>query len=247
MYRKFLLATLIASSLIPIQSCSQTEPLKILVFSKTAGFRHASIADGQQALFRLGEQMGIEVDTTEDAGFFNPEQLKTYGAVVFLNTTGDVLNEAQEDAFEAYIQSGGAYMGIHAATDTEYDWLWYGKLAGAYFGGHPSNPNVREGKVTVLDHSHPSTVNLPETWIKRDEFYDFKAYNTDVKALITVDESSYNWEKTGNFHPLSWYHEFDGGRAFYTNFGHTKAAYNEPHMIAHLKGGLQYLLQLKKE
>lgn len=227
----------------PVLGLAQTSPSKILVFSKTAGFRHASIEDGQQALFKLGKEMGVAVDTTEDARFFSNSRLKEYAVVVFLNTTGDVLDEAQEDAFEAYIQSGGAYMGIHAATDTEYDWPWYGKLAGAYFDGHPGNPNVRHGKVTVLDHEHPSTQNLPDTWMKTDEFYDFKSYNEAVHPLIKVDEASYGWDKMGGFHPLSWYHEYDGGRAFYTNFGHTKAAYQEPLMLEHLRGGLRYLMQ----
>ncbi|MEQ8705807.1 MAG: ThuA domain-containing protein [Phaeodactylibacter sp.] len=231
--------------ILPVLSSAQSGPMKILVFSKTAGFRHASIEDGQQALLRLGEQMGIQVDTTEDARFFNAAQLNSYGTVVFLNTTGDILNEAQEAAFEAYIQSGGGYMGIHAATDTEYDWPWYGRLAGAYFDGHPSGPNVREGKVTVIDHEHPSTANLPETWVKTDEFYDFKSYNEAVTPLIKVDEASYHWKKMGAFHPLSWYHEYDGGRAFYTNFGHTKASFTEPLMLEHLKGGLRYLLRMK--
>ena len=226
---------------------AQSDVGSILVFSKTAGFRHASIANGKQAFLALGKEMGIAVDTTEDAGYFTADSLKKYGAVVFLNTTGDVLDEEQEDAFEAYIQSGGAYMGIHAATDTEYDWPWYGKLAGAYFDGHPNKPNVREGKVTVMDHNHASTKNLPSTWIKKDEFYDFKSYNAKVNALIKVDEASYDWDKMGDFHPVSWYHEYDGGRAFYTNFGHTKASFSESLMIEHLKGGLKYLLQLEDE
>ncbi len=222
--------------------CCEQPPERILVFSKTEGFRHASIADGKMALLRLGAEMGVKVDTTEEAHYFHPDSLRQYQAVVFLNTTGDVLNDEQQAAFEQYIQSGGGYVGIHAATDTEYDWPWYGKLAGAYFDGHPGNPNVREGQVTVVDNAHPATQGLPETWVKRDEFYDFKDLNTDVHTLITVDEASYNWDKMGDFHPLAWYHEYDGGRAFYTNFGHTKAAFSEPLMLKHLKGGLAYAM-----
>ena len=228
--------------LLPTLANTQTNRAGILVFSKTAGFRHASIEEGQKALLKLGKEMSIAVDTTENANFFNPEQLENYGAVVFLNTTGDVLNDAQQKAFEAYIQSGGTYMGIHAATDTEYDWPWYGKLTGAYFDGHPSGPNVREGQVRVVDHEHPATENLPAGWIKTDEFYDFKSFYAAVHPLITVEESSYGWDKMGDFHPLSWYHEYDGGKAFYTNFGHTKASFSEPLMLEHLRGGLRYLL-----
>lgn len=213
-----------------------------MVFSKTEGFRHASIADGKIALLKLGAELGARADTTEEAHYFHPDSLKHYRAVVFLNTTGDVLNDEQQAAFEQYIQSGGGYVGIHAATDTEYDWPWYGKLAGAYFDGHPGNPNVREGQVTVVDGSHPATQGLPETWVKRDEFYDFKDLNPNLNTLITVDEASYDWDKMGDFHPLAWYHEYDGGRAFYTNFGHTKAAFSEPLMLKHLRGGLAYAM-----
>ena len=105
----------------------------VLVFSKTAGFRHDSIDEGIAAVCELAGAEGIAVDATEDAANFTAEPLGEYDAVVFLSTTGDVLNAEQQAAFEAYIQGGGGFAGIHAASDTEYDWPWYGDLVGAYF------------------------------------------------------------------------------------------------------------------
>src|SRR5213594_888911 len=194
---------------------------RVLVFSKTVAFRHSSIPNGIAAIRKLGQENGFAVDATEDAGAFTQKNLARYSAVVFLNTTGDVLNAAQQDVFERYIQAGGGYVGVHAATDTEYDWPWYGRLAGAYFNGHPGNPNVRRGTFRVLDKSHPATEGLPDRWEREDEFYNFKSIAPDIHVLIDIDEKSYEGRTNGDRHPMSWYHTFDGGRAFYTNLGHT--------------------------
>lgn len=213
---------------------------RILVFSKTAGYRHASIEPGQQALRAMGRQHGFEVDVTEDASVFREDNLRRYAAVVFLSTTGDVLDDDQQAHFERYIQSGGGYVGIHAATDTEYDWPWYGRLAGGYFAGHPSDPNVREGVLTVAEAGHGATAALPNPWRRTDEWYDFKSFNLDVHVLLTIDERSYRDEVRQSYHPMSWYHEFDGGRAFYTALGHTAESFAEPNYLEHLWGGIRY-------
>ncbi|PWJ57462.1 cytochrome c [Dyadobacter jejuensis] len=215
---------------------------RILVFSKTAGFRHGSIPAGQQALFKLGKEMNLAVDTTENAAKFTNENLKKYEAVVFLNTTGNVLDDQQQEAFERYIQAGGGYVGIHAATDTEYDWPWYNKLSGAYFASHPGNPNVQTGEAYVVDDQHPSMKDFPKKWTIKDEFYDFKDFNNEVNVLVKIDEKSYKDGKMGADHPMSWYHAYDGGKAFYTNFGHENATFVNPVFVSHLKGGLQYVL-----
>ncbi|MBX2844160.1 MAG: ThuA domain-containing protein [Flammeovirgaceae bacterium] len=222
-------------------SCS-TKEKRLLVFSKTSGFRHNSIEAGKLALIKLGNENGIKVDTTENASIFHEDSLKIYSAIVFLNTTMDVLDHIQQADFERYIQSGGGFVGIHAAADTEYEWPWYGKLVGGYFNGHPSNPNVRKGKVTVLDHHHESTEGLPQEWEKNDEFYNFKDMYSELNYLIRVDEKSYGAGKHGDFHPLSWYHEFDGGRSFYTNFGHTPETFSEPEFVKHILGGINYAI-----
>src|SRR2546422_3179236 len=145
----------------PVAAAAQQPP--VLVFSKTAGFRHSSIPNGIAAIRKLGQENGFAVDATEDAGAFTRKNLARYSAVVFLSTTGDVLDAAQQDDFERFIQAGGGYVGVHSATDTEYDWPWYGRLAGAYFNGHPGNPNVRKGTYRGLHKSHPSTEGFPDT------------------------------------------------------------------------------------
>ena len=234
------LALLFSAAGVAVGQQTQPDEPRVLVFSKTAGFRHSSIPAGVAALRRLGQQHGFTVDATEDARVFTPNNLQRFRAVVFLNTTGDVLNPAQQDAFERFIQSGGGYVGIHAATDTEYDWPWYGKLAGARFASHPSNPNVRRGTFRVLDKTHPSTQGLPDRWERTDEFYNFKAINPAIRVLVDIDERSYGGGTHGDRHPMSWYHEFDGGRAWYTSMGHTDATFSEPLFLRHLLGGLHY-------
>src|SRR5712675_3530546 len=173
MHRFISLALLLASVCVPIAAHSQHP--RVLVFSKTAGFRHSAIGVGIAAVKKLGQENGFAVDATEDAGAFTSKNLARYRAVVWLNTTGDVLDDAQQDDFERYIQAGGGYVGVHSATDTEYDWPWYGRLAGAWFNGHPGNPNVRKGSYRVLDTIHVSTQGLPTHFDREDEFYNFKS------------------------------------------------------------------------
>jgi cytochrome c len=222
-------------------AAQRTEP-RVLVFSKTTGFRHSSIETGIAAVQKLGRENGFTVETTEDAGAFAEKNLKRFRAVVFLNTTGDILNASQQDALERYIQAGGGWVGIHSAADTEYEWPWYGRLAGAYFESHPNNPNVRKGTFRVLDKSHPSTEGLPDRWEREDEFYNFKAIDRDIRVLVDIDETSYEGGTNGARHPMSWYHPYDGGRAFYTNMGHTEATFSEPLFLRHLLGGLRYAI-----
>ncbi len=240
MQRLVPLAFLLASVCVPVTARGQES--RVLVFSKTAGFRHSSIGVGRAAIRRLGQENGFSVDTTEDAGAFTSKNLARYRAVVFLNTTGDVLDAAQQDDFERYIQAGGGYVGIHSATDTEYGWPWYGRLAGAWFNGHPNNPNVRKGTYRVLDKSHPSTQGFPDTWEREDEFYNFKSIDPTIHVLVDIDEKSYEGGTNGDHHPMSWYHDFDGGRAWYTNMGHTEATFSEPLFLRHLLGGLRYAM-----
>ncbi|MDX2283209.1 MAG: ThuA domain-containing protein [Bacteroidia bacterium] len=222
----------------------------VLVFSKTKGFRHESIGAGIDAIKQLGKEHGFGVVATEKASVFTEDSLKAFSAVIFLNTTGDVLDFRQQAHFERYIQAGGGFVGVHAATDTEYDWPWFNKLVGAYFNGHPNDPNVREGNMLLVNHNHPSMEVFKgrTEWRRTDEFYNFRSlYHGDslkdgIVPLINIDEKSYEGGTNGDFHPMSWYHEFDGGRAFYTNFGHTKETYSEPDFLRHLLGGIQYAI-----
>jgi len=232
------LAVLLSIFIISCKNKKDGKP-RVLVFSKTGGFRHSSIPAGKQAIIKLGRENDFETDTTENAEWFNEDSLKKYSAVIFLNTTEDVLNYRQEAAFERFIQAGGGFMGIHSATDTEYDWSWYGRMSGAYFLSHPA---IQEAKLTVVDKSHPSTKHLPDTWIRKDEWYNFSKLNPDVKVLIKIDESSYTGGANGNNHPMAWYHEYDGGRAFYTELGHTEESYSDSLYLQHILGGIQYAI-----
>lgn len=215
---------------------------KLLVFSKTTGFRHASIGAGKLALIRLGEANGWKVDTTEDAGAFTASNLKKYNAVIFLNTTGNVLDSTQQRAFEQFIRSGNGFAGIHAATDTEYDWPWYVGLVGASFESHPKQQTA---KLYRTDKTHPATISLPDTWERFDEWYNFKNINPATHTLLHIDESSYTGGKNGDQHAMAWFHEYDGGRAFYTALGHTDASYIEPLFLEHVTGGIKYVMGIK--
>ncbi|MEO5892353.1 MAG: ThuA domain-containing protein [Ferruginibacter sp.] len=234
-------------------SCSNKRESKprILVFSKTAGYHHESIAEGNVAITKLGSQNNFDVDTTTDAAMFEDDSLKNYAAVVFLSTTGDVLNSYQEAAFERYIQAGGGYMGIHAAADCEYDWGWYGRLAGGYFLSHPgihdTFPNIQEGVLNVVDQSNIATKDLPKQWKRTDEYYSYKKMNKDVHVLMTIDEKTYHGGENGDNHPMAWYHDYDGGRAFYTALGHTKESFSEEAYLKHILGGIQYAIGDNKE
>ena len=167
-------------------SCSnkRNEKPRVLVFSLTKGFHHESIPDGIAAIQKLGQENGFDVDTTTNPEMFNDSTLKNYSAVIFLNTTGNVLDYRQEAAFERYIQAGGGFVGVHSATDTEYDWGWYGRLVGGYFNGHPE---PQQAKFIIKDKDHPSTKFFTDTvWQRRDELYNFKKLNPDVHEKIKL-------------------------------------------------------------
>ncbi|WP_139984516.1 ThuA domain-containing protein [Nocardioides litoris] len=240
----------------------------VLVFSRTAGFRHDSIPAGVQAVQRLGAQENFSVTASEDPAVFTAANLAQYEAVVWLSTTGDVLNASQQTAFEDYIKGGGGYVGVHAASDTEYTWPWYGKLVGAYFRNHPAGTPTADVRVETRDHI--SSCALPQKWTRTDEWYNFQPTegtfsggslpyvggngpatvpdysprsNSNIKVLANLDESTYDEEDgttAADDHPIAWYQEFQGGRSFYTGGGHTAASFSEPLFRNHLLGGIQY-------
>jgi cytochrome c len=210
----------------------------ILVFTRTSGWVHDSIEEGVAAVRRLAADNDFGVDHTEDASAFTEENLAAYDAVVFLNTSETVFDDEQRAAFQAYIRRGGGYAGVHAASDTEYDWPWYGELVGAYFASHPE---VQEATIHVVDPDHPSTAHLPERWLRADEWYDFREPPGEgVNVLLLLDEDTYQGGRMGDHHPIAWYHEYDGGRAWYTALGHTIASYREPLFLQHLLGGIEW-------
>ncbi|MGY4961751.1 ThuA domain-containing protein [Streptomyces sp. 900105245] len=213
---------------------------RVLVFSKTAGFRHDSIPEGVEAVRQLGRVNGFTVDTTEDAGAFTGRNLSRYDAVVFMSTTGDVLDAAQQDAFEGYIRHGGGYVGVHAAADTEYDWAFYGGLAGAWFQNHPA---IQPATVNVEDRAHPATSHLGRTWERTDEWYNYRSDPRDrAHVLASLDEASYTGGTMNGDHPIAWCQDYQGGRAFYTGGGHTKESYADPAFRQHLLGGIRWVI-----
>ncbi len=240
---------LISVSVLFFCSCSNKrsgEP-RLLVFTKTAGYHHASIADGVKAIIKLGQENDFRVDTTSDAAMFNEDTLKQYAAVVFLSTTDNsdnLLNNYERNAFQRYIEAGGGFVGVHAATDAGYQWGWYQRLVGATFNGHPEQQTAT---LHVVDKDNISTKGLPDPWVRKDEWYNFKNLDSNLHVLLTIDEKSYKGGTNGANHPMAWYHDFDGGRAWYTELGHTSESYTEPNFLKHLLGGIKYAMDDNEE
>lgn len=238
---RYLIGTILLLTLI---SCSdqKVSERNVLVFTKTEGYRHNSINDGVSAIKKLGNDYGFSVDHTEDANQINSSNLKKYDAVIFLHTTGNIFNEVQQNEFELYCESGGGFVGIHAASDTEYDWPWYGALVGGYFNGHPNNPNVRNANIQTKEKNHISCRHLEETWNRDDEWYNFKNLNPKMTVLLNLDETSYEGGTNGAYHPISWIHDRGSNRMFYTGMGHTSESFYEEAFLKHLLGGIVYVI-----
>lgn len=222
-----------------IAQSASADAARVLLFTETRGYRHESIENAVTALKELSASVGILTDTADDSsGVFNAANLDNYDAVVWVLTSGDVLSVDEQTVFENYIRSGGGYAGIHAASDTEYDWPWYGGLVGAYFERHPQ---IQTATQNVEDGSHASTAHLNLTWTRTDEWYDYSINpRAQVNVLLSLDEASYDGGGMGDDHPSAWYHNYDGGRSWYTGGGHTSESYDEPDFRTHLLGGLRY-------
>ncbi len=227
--------------LISLMSCRKGEapakstPVNVLIYSKTKAYRHECIEPGSQALQSYFSKYGIVSTFTEDSAVFTAQKLKDFDAVMFFQTTGNVLDSVQQVVFENYIKSGKGFVGVHAASDTEYDWPWYGKLVGAYFSSHP---DIQPAALIKTDTAHISCKHLPERWTRTDEWYNFKQAPTGVNVLLTLDEATYKGGDMGANHPMSWYHTLDGGRAFYTALGHTVESYRDTLFLEHVRQGV---------
>lgn len=224
------------------------EQFSVLLFSKTAGWHHDSINAGVTAIQDLGKLHDFTVFWTEDANrVFNDKELAKYKVVIFLLTTGDVLNDAQQAVFEKYIRAGGGFVGIHSASDTEYGWPWYTKMVGYMFHIHPP---VQTATIKVEERNFPGMDRFPKRFLATEEWYEFQAPLSDkLHFLLSVDEKTYQpavvWgdkqgKGMGAFHPISWYQEYDGGRAFYTALGHLSATYKDATFMHHVYGGIYW-------
>ena len=231
---------------------------KVLLITETAGWHHESIDNGIVAINQLAATHNFEVYRQQEATKITENGLKGFDAVIFLSTTSDIFDDNEQAAFEKYIRSGKGYVGIHAASDTEYEWEWYTKLVGRMFHIHPAQQTA---KLRIIDHNFPGLEHFPNTLLWTDEWYEFGEEKVDdLNYLITVDENTFDAEVTwkdnitdangnkidrvgkgnGEFHPISWYHEFDGGRSFYTALGHIEKVYENTWFLDHLYGGIYY-------
>jgi type 1 glutamine amidotransferase len=220
----------------------QAQKTEILVFTKTLRSRHASIENGKELLKEFAKTHRWKLTFTEDSNLFESTDLNKYKTIIFLNASGNVFNKVQQVAFKKYINQGGSFVGVHAAATVEYDWPWFGDLVGGYFQGHPLPTTAT---INVVDSNHPATADLDKKWTRKDEWYNYKYLNKNVNVLLTLDESTYEGGTHGDYHPISWYHKYDGGRAFYTGLGHTQETYAEPAFKKHLLGGILYCLNQK--
>ena len=200
-------------------------PKKMLVISKTAGYRHTSIETGLKSVSDLAMSLHFEVVATEDCSLILEDN---YDVVVFLNTTGDILNDAEQNKLKTIVESGAGFIGIHAAADTEYDWPWFGEtLLGAWFVSHPP---ISEEVIQVVNNSHPSTKHLPKQWQCRDEWYVFDRTPSHATILMEV-----------NSHPIAWCDTVGKGRSLYTGRGHTEESYSDQQFLQHLKGAIEWV------
>lgn len=212
-------------------------PIRVQAFTRTEGFRHDSIGAGLSLLGELEQRGAIALRATEDAAELVRELADT-DVVVFLSTTGEILDDAQQDALESFVRAGGGFVGVHAAADTEYDWPFYGELLGARFESHPA---VQTARIVVEAPDHPATAALPESWERDDEWYNFDRNPRDsVQVLLTLDESSYEGGSHGADHPIAWCQLLGRGRSFFTALGHTEASWSEPLFAQHIEGALRW-------
>ncbi len=229
-------------------SLAQAEQFSVALFSKTAGWHHESILQGVTAIRNLGELHDFKVFWTEDPPrLFKDAELPPSTVVIFLRPTGDALNDAPPAAFERYIKAGGGYVGIHAAADTEYDWPWYTKMVGHMFKIHPA---VQTATIKVEDYNFPGMDRFAKRFLWTEEWYEYDAARSKLHYLLSVDEKTYkpyaNWGARGEgkgmgaFHPIAWYQEYDGGRAFYTGLGHLPATWSDTNCLHHVYGGIYW-------
>lgn len=238
--------TLSVAAILAWAGAARAQP-RVLAFTKTV-FVHPSIPSGASALLELGRRNGFTVDTTGRADAFTDANLRRYQALVFLNNCGegdtDIFTAAQKDAFQRYIRAGGGFAGIHCPSHILQGWSWYTDLVGAVVDHHTA---VVPGTIRVTDRQHLSTAALPETWNRTEEWYVWKAAPaplwkrnpSGVKVLAYLQEHA---PGVKDDYPIAWYHEYDGGRAWYTALGHTPEAYSEPLFLAHILGGIRYAM-----
>jgi type 1 glutamine amidotransferase len=210
--------------------------INTLVYTKTNGYRHESIPAGIEMFETNAGKWKLRVHNTEAR--LTAADLDTCELLVLLSNTGEVFNEEEETALQNYVHGGGRILAIHSASDAEYSWPWYHKLIGASFKDHPA---IQQARSILQESAHPSAMGLPINWIRTDEWYNFKDLQSDINVVYNLDETTYSGGTHGATHPISWYHEFEGGRVFYTAMGHTSSSYTEPLFVQHIGGAIVWL------
>ena len=217
-------------------NCSSQNSFSVLVITETNGWVHDSIDSGLFLIKDIGDRNNFNVYYSDDSSVITDNNLKDIKTIIFLNTTQEILTDDEQKVMENFIKSGKGFVGVHAAADTEYDWQWYGKLVGAYFRSHP---DVMNAKIFTVDHS--ITDHLDYEWEIEDEWYNFDYTNNNINILLNLDEKSYEGGEHPDYHPITWFHEYDGGRSFYTGLGHTKEVYLDERFIKLLEKGILYV------
>ena len=224
-----------------VSKTNENDTLNVLVFSKTQGYRHQNIKIGLAGFRTLAANKSWKMTTTEDATYFNDKFLSKIDVVVFFNTTGDILNSSEEIALEGFIKSGGGFLGIHAAADTEYDWLFYQELIAAHFASHP--PTQKARLIVHQETNHPAIGHLGNEWSLRDEWYSFKEpLKSHATLLMEVDDSSLSGKiPLTESHPIAWAHEKFSGRSMYTGIGHTAEQFSDPVYLEHIARSVEWV------
>jgi len=249
---RFLLIVLLIQIAFCYEAKAQKQ-FKALLVTTTRGWHHESLHAGVLAIQQLGVKNFYDVVLFEDPKAFTDKYLEQFKVVIFLNTTGDIFDTAQQKVMERYIQSGKGFVGVHSATDTEYDWDWYTKLVGRMFHIHPT---IQSARVNILDTEFPGLQGFTGNKWWTDEWYEFGPEKvSDLHYILGIDETSYNpkvqWgEKKGlgmgKVHPVAWYHNYDGGRSFYTALGHIPVIFSDPIFLQHLNAGIFWAATGKK-
>jgi type 1 glutamine amidotransferase/predicted dehydrogenase len=217
----------------------------ILIFTKTApwAYRHASIEAATASFQKHCANLGIATEWTENATAFNDNNLKKFSAIVLLSANHDIFDADQEAALQRYIRAGGGLMGIHNSSGVERNWKWFNNMIGGTFVWHPP---LQEGTIKIVNKKHSSTKGLPALWPRKDEWYYFSNLSDKINVVAVLDSSTFKSDRHPQNYPFAWYHEFEGGRVFYTAGGHNAVDFEEPQFVKHLMGGLKYVIGKNK-
>jgi type 1 glutamine amidotransferase len=245
----------LAAMLFAADALAAADKKKVLVYTRNyvtngKGYVHENIPYSVEAIKKIGGESGFDVDHSEDPKVFTPQNLKQYSAIVFSNSNNEAFEtQAQRDAFRRYIRGGGGFVGIHSSAGSEREWPWYWSLLGGKFHHHPK---IQPFEVRVVDPNHPATKDLPSTFTWEDECYFLDNLNPKTRPLLVVDPRKVDDPKKkeypgddrfGDAMPLAWYHEFEGGRSFYTALGHKPEHYKDPTLLKHIRGGILWAME----